>query len=187
MSISFRDTFKAFSSSLLHWCITFSLNDKRLMLFFLFLQLIIPNQIGCRKTNRGGEGLLKLSIMHAVIISILPSEVEVMVILLFQYHFRSCSNDQTINGYCNFLVFWHLIIPNRNELPVSSLWKEVLSNPNIFVIKSTNKIKSFIWNIFYCASTCIYVRINVAIPNVIDSHPRRIIYLTHFSMVLYFT
>ena len=54
------------------------------------------------------------------------------------------------------------------------LYEESLfSSPKIFVIKSIDKTKRFIWNIFYSASPCIYVRINVAIPNVIDSDPRR--------------
>ena len=51
-------------------------------------------------------------------------------------------------------------------------------------MKSTNKSKRFIWNVFYCASICFYVRINVAIPNAIDSDPRRSMSCKHHPHLL---
>ena len=73
--------------------------------------------------------------------------------------------DWTINGYWKFLLFWHLIILNRNELLIRLYKKRLFSNLKIFVIKSTSKTNKFIWN---CASTCIYIRVNVAFPNLIE-------------------
>ena len=78
-----------------------------------------------------------------------------------------------INSYWKFMLFWHSIIPNPNNSFICFYEKRLFSNPRFFVIKSKNKAKRFIWNVFYCDSTCIYVRINVATPNVIDSDPRR--------------
>ena len=118
------------------------------MLFFLFLQLIIPNQIGCRKTNRGGEGLLKLSIMHAVIISILPSELEVMVILLFQHHFRSCSNDRTINGYCNFFVVLAFDNPEPKRTPCFVFMKRGYCQTLTFLLLSQQTRSKVLFEIF---------------------------------------
>ena len=66
-----------------------------------------------------------------------------------------------INGFWKFILFWHLIIPNRNELLYLVLEKRLFSNTKIFVIKSTYKIKRFIWNVFYFAYSCLHVRINV--------------------------
>ena len=63
--------------------------------------------------------------------------------------------------------------PNRNELFYLFVRKGAIFKPEKFVIKSTNKTKRFIWNVFCCASTCLYARINVANPSVIDSGPLR--------------
>ena len=48
------------------------------------------------------------------------------------------------NGYWKFILFCHLIIPNRNERRYVFLEKRLFSNSKIFVIKSTNKTKRVI-------------------------------------------
>ena len=81
-----------------------------------------------------------------------------------------------INSCWKFILSWHLVIPKRNNSFIRLYEKRLFSNPKIIFIKSTNKTKRIIWNVFYCASTCIYVKNNVAISNVIDSDPRKKIF-----------
>ena len=57
-----------------------------------------------------------------------------------------------------------------DELPNDVKLKKI-SNLKTFVTKSTSNTKRFNLKIFYCVSTCIYVKINVVISNVTDQTP----------------
>ena len=78
--------------------------------------------------------VLSVSFVHA------SKPLENRLLSTIVWHFPG-----TINGYWKPLLFWHLVIFNRNEVLYSSLWKRLFSNPKVFIVKSTNKTKRFIW------------------------------------------